>query len=96
LRPGKYVHQFFAVFAGHALVGWYLMLLPMGSVESRRNPSTRLYDYSTQPLNTWEIERHMMRPRVQKDSRTSQSTSGTEQSRMFCICLVHHYGRSAP
>ena len=39
-----------------ALVGWYLMLPPMGSVESRRNPSTGFYvAYSTQPLNTWEI-----------------------------------------
>jgi hypothetical protein len=43
--------------AGLALVGWYLMLPPMGSVESRRNPSTGFYvAYSTQPLNTWEIE----------------------------------------
>ena len=40
-----------------ALVGWYLMLPPMGSVESRRNPSTGFYvAYSTQPLSTWEIE----------------------------------------
>ena len=40
-----------------ALVGWYLMLPPMGSVESRRNPSTGFYvAYSTQPLDTWEIE----------------------------------------
>ena len=39
-----------------ALVGWYLMLPPIGSVESRRNPSTGSYvAYSTQPLNTWEI-----------------------------------------
>jgi hypothetical protein len=39
-----------------ALVGWYLMLPPMGSVESRRNPSTGLYGaYSTEPLDTWEI-----------------------------------------
>ena len=39
-----------------ALVGWYLMLPPMGSVESRRNPSTGFYvAYSTQPLDTWEI-----------------------------------------
>ena len=40
-----------------AMVGWYLMLPPMGSVESRRNPSTGFYvAYSTQPLSTWEIE----------------------------------------
>ena len=39
-----------------ALVGWYLMLPPMGSVESRRNPSTGLYvAYSTEPLDAWEI-----------------------------------------
>ena len=39
-----------------ALVGWYLMLPPMGSVESRRNPSTGFYvAYSRQPLDTWEI-----------------------------------------
>jgi hypothetical protein len=38
------------------LLGWYLMLPPMGSVESRRNPSTGFYvAYSTQPLNAWEI-----------------------------------------
>jgi hypothetical protein len=38
-----------------ALVGWYLMLPPMGSVESRRNPSTGFYvAYSTQPLTAWE------------------------------------------
>ena len=43
--------------AGLALVGWYLLLPPMGSVESRRNQSTGFYvAYSTQPLNTWEIE----------------------------------------
>jgi hypothetical protein len=43
--------------AGLALVGWYLMLPPMGSVESRRIPSTGFYvAYSTQPLNIWEIE----------------------------------------
>jgi hypothetical protein len=42
--------------AGLALVGWYLMLPPMGSVESRRDPSTGFYvAYSTQPLDTWEI-----------------------------------------
>jgi hypothetical protein len=46
----------FRHFAGLALAGWYLMLPPMGSVESRRNPSTGFYvAYSTQPLNTWEI-----------------------------------------
>jgi hypothetical protein len=39
-----------------ALVGWYLMLPPMGSVESRRNPSTGFYvAYSTEPLKAWEI-----------------------------------------
>jgi hypothetical protein len=39
-----------------ALVGWYLMLPPAGSVESRRNPSTGFYvAYSTQPLDAWEI-----------------------------------------
>ena len=39
-----------------ALIGWYLMLPPVGSVESRRNPSTGLYvAYSTQPLSAWDI-----------------------------------------
>ena len=39
-----------------ALAGWYLMLPPMGSVESRRNPLTGFYAaYSTQPLDAWEI-----------------------------------------
>jgi hypothetical protein len=39
-----------------AIVGWYLMLPPMGSVESRRNPSTGSYvAYSTHPLSAWEI-----------------------------------------
>jgi hypothetical protein len=32
------------------------MLPPMGSVESRRNPSTGFYvAYSTEPLKAWEI-----------------------------------------
>jgi len=38
-----------------ALVGWYLMMPPMGSVESRRNPSTGFYvAFSTEPLSAWE------------------------------------------
>jgi hypothetical protein len=39
-----------------AIVGWYLMMPPMGSVESRRNPSTGFYvAFSTEPLSAWEI-----------------------------------------
>jgi hypothetical protein len=42
--------------AGLALVGWYLMLPPMGSVESRHNRSTGFYvTYSTQRPNTRQI-----------------------------------------
>ena len=39
-----------------ALAGWYLMMPPIGSVESRRNPATGSYvAYSTHPLDTWEL-----------------------------------------
>jgi hypothetical protein len=39
-----------------AIAGWYLMLPPVGSVESKRNPSTGFYiAYSTQPLSAWDI-----------------------------------------
>ena len=42
--------------ASLAIVGWYLMIPPMGSVESRRNPSTGFYvAFSTEPLSAWEI-----------------------------------------
>ena len=43
--------------AAFALVGWYLIAPPMGSVESIRNPATGFYDaYSTRPFGAWDIE----------------------------------------
>ena len=42
--------------ASLALVGWYLIAPPIGSVTSKRNPSTGFYDvYSTEPFGVWEI-----------------------------------------
>lgn len=42
--------------ASLALAGWYLMLPPIGSVESRRNPATGYYvAYSTRPFSAWEV-----------------------------------------
>ena len=42
--------------AALALIGWYLIAPPVGSVTSRRNPATGFYDaYSTAPLHMWQV-----------------------------------------
>ena len=81
-----------------ALAGWYLMMPPMGSVESRRNPSTGFYvAYSTQPLNTWEIAgSYDTAAECRNGSRASQSTSEAGLPRLLCGCHVHRSRRSAP
>ena len=81
-----------------ALVGWYLMAPPVGSLRSTRNSSTGFYDaYSTLPFGAWEMTSSYdtaAECRTALDKANQLAKQGL--SPLLCDRGVHRDQRSAP
>ena len=75
-----------------ALVGWYLIQPPIGSVEAIRNPSTGFYDaYSTLPLRAWEIEGSYdtsAECRTALDQSNQRAKQGCPDCSVIAVCIA--------
>jgi hypothetical protein len=78
--------------ASLALVGWFLMQPPIGSVDAIRNPSTGFYEaHSTLPFCAWEREDEYDTSeecRVALDQANQRAKVGCPDCTVIAVCVA--------